>query len=104
MTTLQRPGRLSDSQIQFRGWAIAIASLGLFVAIARAGQDEKSKPADVPKPLFLFDGKSLDGWKQADYVHSGEVKVDGGAIILNTGNAMTGITCTRKDHRRPTMS
>lgn len=97
MTTLQRPGRQPGSLSPFLGWASAIASLGLCVAIARAGQDEKAKAADVPKPLVLFDGKSLDGWKKADYVHSGEVKVDDGAIILNTGNAMTGITCTRKD-------
>jgi hypothetical protein len=51
--------------------------------------------ADVPvkpdawKPLF--DGKTLQGWKPADYLGAGKVQVRDGAIVLEAGKQMTGI-------------
>ncbi|MBA3974067.1 MAG: DUF1080 domain-containing protein [Candidatus Solibacter sp.] len=39
----------------------------------------------------LFDGKTLDGWKQTDFSDHGTVRVDGGSIILGRGY-LTGIT------------
>jgi hypothetical protein len=56
-----------------------------------------SARADEPKPLVLFDGKTLGGWKKTDFSHPGEVKVEGGAIVMQAGQPMTGITTTRKD-------
>jgi hypothetical protein len=97
MTILRLSGRRSDRAPLLRVWTIALASLAPFIMNPAAGQEANGKANAEAKPLVLFDGKGLDGWKQADYVHSGEVKVDGGAIILNTGKAMTGVTCTRKD-------
>ncbi len=58
----------------------------------------KPGAADLPgKPLVLFDGKTLDGWKKTDFFQAGEVKVEDGSIILTHGPKMSGITSTRKD-------
>lgn len=76
---------------------VAVAIVGMLAALAAGAEDAKDQKPTSPKPLVLFDGKTLDGWKEADYVHSGGVKVDGGSIILNTGKSMTGLTSTRTD-------
>jgi hypothetical protein len=47
--------------------------------------------------MVLFDGTSLAGWTKTDFAHSGEVKVEDGAIVLGAGRSMTGITTTRAD-------
>ena len=39
----------------------------------------------------MFDGKTLEGWKQTDFSDHGTVRVDGGSIILGRGY-LTGIT------------
>lgn len=49
----------------------------------------------------LFDGKSLEGWKETDFFRRGKVHVKDGAIIMEKGNRMTGVTYARKDF--PTM-
>ncbi|MFO0910710.1 MAG: DUF1080 domain-containing protein [Isosphaeraceae bacterium] len=51
----------------------------------------------TPKPLVLFDGKTLDGWKRTGFLDAGVVKVDDGAIVMAPGGSMTGITSTRND-------
>ncbi len=43
----------------------------------------------------LFDGKSLDGWKETAFTARGKVTIEKGAIILGTGY-MTGITYTKE--------
>jgi len=70
---------------------------------ARAGQLPKAsqgsgKPETGWKPLF--DGKSLAGWKAANFGGEGEVNLKDGAVILEQGNDMTGITYTRGDFPR----
>ena len=45
----------------------------------------------------LFDGKSLAGWKSTNFGGEGEVAVKDGAILLENGNDMTGITFAGKD-------
>ena len=77
--------------------AVAVATLVFLIPFTRAGQNEKDRPASDLKPLVLFDGKSLDGWMMTDFAKPGEVKVEDGAILLNTGRNMTGITTTRTD-------
>lgn len=42
----------------------------------------------------LFDGKSLDGWKETQFAGGGECLVDDGLIILEAGFPLTGITST----------
>jgi hypothetical protein len=73
-----------------RGVAYALAALGLLVTSTPAADD-------APKPLVLFDGKSLDGWKTTAFARPGEIVVEDGAIVLKTGKPMTGVTCTRQD-------
>ena len=42
----------------------------------------------------LFDGKSLEGWRETPFTRHGTVRVENGTIILGKG-AMTGITRTK---------
>ncbi len=45
----------------------------------------------------LFDGKTLTNWKSSDFGKEGKVEVKDGAIVLQKGNRMTGITYTKGD-------
>lgn len=65
--------------------------------------EEPSKPAEPAsdssekqKWTSLFDGKSLDGWKKSDFPGSGDVQVEKGAIVLDSGMDMTGVTLEKK--------
>lgn len=40
----------------------------------------------------LFDGKSLNGWKETDFAARGPVEVKDGRILLGMGEYLTGIT------------
>lgn len=51
-------------------------------------------------PRALFDGKTLDGWKKADFTRAGAVRVEDGRIVLGAGEPITGITTTRTDFPR----
>ncbi len=46
--------------------------------------------------LPLFDGKTLDGWKETKFSGQGEVKVEDGKLILGMGNDLTGVNCARE--------
>ncbi len=53
----------------------------------------------MPKPdpyawKNLFDGKTLSGWKTPEFGGEGKVSVKDGAVIMEMGSAMTGITYT----------
>ena len=76
-----------------------VAALVVMIAMALA-QSVKVQSHTMSQPAtkqILFDGKTLDGWKKTDLAHAGAVKVDQGRIVLETGNAMTAITTTRRD-------
>ena len=51
------------------------------------------------KPLILFGGGGLDGWKKTEFFKASEVeiKVEDGAMILPVGKPMAGVTSTRGD-------
>ncbi len=53
--------------------------------------------AEPPTAKTLFDGKTLDGWKAADFYKAGPVSVKDGAVVLGKGFRMTGITYDNKD-------
>ena len=56
-------------------------------AVALAGQE--------PGPWRpMFDGKTLNGWKETPFTGHGAVKVENGAIILAAGAPMTGVNFT----------
>jgi len=42
----------------------------------------------------LFDGKSLEGWRETPFTGRGEVRISNGTIILGAGAPMTGVTWT----------
>jgi hypothetical protein len=85
--------------ILLRRSALATAAIGMLIPAAAAAQDAKPKVrTDRASEIFvLFDGKSLEGWKKVDFIGTGEVKVEDGAIVMEAGRSMTGITTTRKD-------
>jgi len=45
----------------------------------------------------LFDGKSLKGWKSTNFGGEADVTVEDGAIVMDRGSNMTGITYDRDD-------
>jgi hypothetical protein len=55
----------------------------------------KTAPAEGWQPLF--DGKSLDGWKQTDFAGSGEIKVENGQLVIGAGQTLSGITYKNGD-------
>ena len=66
-----------------RAPAHALAALLLALAATAARAQE---------PRSLFDGGTLAGWEVTDFGASGPVEVRDGAIVLGTGEPMTGIT------------
>lgn len=73
-------------RLQFARLAAVLAATTLFVAATRA---DESRP--------LFDGKSLDGWKQRGGVAKYRVEDDSivGTSVPNTGNSFL---CTDRDY------
>ena len=80
----------------FAGAALALA-LAAGGPVAPAQPPGKAAPADKAGWKDLFDGKSLDGWKAADYADGGKVAVKDGAIVMPKGDPMTGVTYRRGD-------
>lgn len=79
---------------------VLIAAVPRCAAQSTPGQ--KNTPAAAPKSWeTLFDGKTLTGWAQSGFEGEGEVKVlnpfkdNRGAIILEAGTTLSGITWTR---------
>jgi hypothetical protein len=78
--------------VSLRRCALAAAAIGVLIPAVAAAQDVRA-----PESLVLFDGKGLEGWKKVDFVGTGDVKVEDGAIVMEAGRSMTGITSARKD-------
>ena len=55
-----------------------------------ATEEKNAKEKDAGEPIF--DGKSLDGWKETDFAGKGKVKVQGGELVLGHGEMLTGVT------------
>jgi hypothetical protein len=80
--------------VLLRQGAVTAAAVAILASIVGAGPAASDPPA---KPIVLFDGKSLDGWKRTDFFRAGAVKVVDGMIVMAPGQAMTGITTTREN-------
>lgn len=77
--------------------ALGSTVVTILMCVAGAIAVEPPKQVDAAefgKPVSLFDGKSLDGWKITPFGGEGEVTVKDGAIILEMGSDMTGINWT----------
>ncbi len=59
-----------------------------------AAEDKPAQPAaatpEVPKEFVLFNGKSLDDWESVDVGGSGIVEMEGGVMIINQGENVSG--------------
>jgi hypothetical protein len=83
----------------------ALLALCLFVPVrffeSRAAEEPSRTPSPAAKDKLawkkLFDGKSLTGWKSSDFAAPGKVHVKDGAIVMEKGKRMTGITYTKSD-------
>lgn len=88
---------------RYRLVAIPLLAL-LLAAITITTARPEDKPATpAPTPLLdadstewqdLFDGRTLEGWKQIDYFQPGKVRVKDNAIVVGQGMPFTGITWT----------
>jgi hypothetical protein len=99
MSTIRRDN-LRDATVRPSlrgGWTVAAAALCLLGASPGADPPETVPTAVGPETLVLFDGKSLDGWQKTAFFRPGEVKVEGGALVMGAGTPMTGVTSTRPD-------
>lgn len=66
---------------------LLLASVPLLPAAEPAPQEA----ATVKTDWVLFDGKSLDAWEVVDMGGSGEVSVEGGQMIINQGEMISGV-------------
>ena len=74
------------------GWPVLawVFAVSLFFASAAVFPKALGSPAE--EWLDLFDGKSLSGWVLTNFGGEGSVKVEGGSIVMDFGNDLTGIT------------
>jgi hypothetical protein len=62
--------------------------------LPQAGEGQGVRAADPTQWKDLFDGKTLAGWKTPEFGGEGKVSVKDGAIVMEMGAAMTGVTYT----------
>ena len=77
-----RRGR--SARLRRGGVLVALAVCGLAARASCAADEEKWTP--------LFDGKTLNGWKVTPFGGQGEVTVEDGELIIETGGPMSGVT------------
>src|SRR5438309_2321652 len=78
------------------GCLVLVLGLGAFAGGDKKGPDKKPAGKE-PAWRALFDGKSLKGWKSAEFGGEGDVSIEKGAIVMDRGNDMTGVVFTGKD-------
>lgn len=66
------------------------------VDVLKSAAAKPSEPFEGEGWVPFFDGKSLAGWSQTDFAGHGQVEVDSGLIVLNTGDPLTGINWTNR--------
>jgi hypothetical protein len=64
------------------------SALALLALAARGVVNAQSKPAEWQS---MFDGKTLQGWRETPYTERGKVSVEKGAIVLSRGAPLTGV-------------
>lgn len=58
---------------------------------------DEPKTAEAPKEFVLFNGKSLDDWETVDIGGSGVVDLEGGVMIINQGESISGVVYKKAD-------
>jgi len=82
------------SKINLSKATVFTLCLGLLL-VAKTGFSQT--PNEKAEWKSLFDGKTRKGWKQSDFFKPGKSSVKDGAIILEKGTKMTGLTYDGKD-------
>lgn len=85
--------------------ALGLGSCARLQPPAAAPNAEAPAPATLPAQAgaasggwqTLFDGKTLNGWQSADFFGPGKVHVQDGALVMERGKHMTGVTYTKGD-------
>ena len=92
------PSRLASAALTFL--LLGFGSFGAEQVTCAEEPAESSQTArnaeNDRKWTVLFDGKTLAGWKEADFPGKGGVSVEKEAIVLGTGMDMTGVNLDRK--------
>jgi hypothetical protein len=78
---------------------LLIVSFNVDVSAQAPTKKDPAPPNAVEKEAWtsLFDGTTLSGWKSTEFGGEGDVLVEAGAIVMETGQDMTGITWARKE-------
>lgn len=77
----------------------SLLPLFLIAVTALIGQEPAKEP-EPAKEWVLFDGKSLNDWEVIDIGGSGEVAIEGGQLIINQGESLSGV-CYKKTAELP---
>ena len=65
--------------------------LSALLLLGAAFAAEEAKPAaEQTKEFVLFDGKSITDWESVDAGGSGQVELEGGVMIINQGENISG--------------
>ena len=85
----------------YLGFVVSLFVIFLFVSCS--GNKSQQQKQKVVKNIelekidgkYLFDGKSLEGWKITQFGTEGPVTISDGKIVLSYGDGCTGITFTK---------
>jgi hypothetical protein len=77
-------------RIEAMKYSILAALLVLGTAFATAEDKPAAATPAAPKEFVLFNGKSLDDWESVDVGGSGVVELEGGLMIINQGENVSG--------------
>ncbi len=75
-----------------RSFTVSVPLLAVVLILAAAGAANAQPKSGEWRPLF--DGKSLEGWRETPFTGRGQVRVEKGTIVLGPGAPMTGVTWT----------
>ena len=95
--------RLSYRVIPKRVLVSLVLCAALLTPGALAGQEAKRTAPVAGEWRSLFNGKSLEGWKESDFFGAGKVTVEKGLIMIGTG-ALTGINWAASSPPFPTFN
>jgi hypothetical protein len=71
--------------------------LAVLIVLSGGMSQVGAQKADSAGWKPLFDGKTLKGWKSANFGGEADVVVEEGAIVMDRGSNMTGVTYDRDD-------
>jgi hypothetical protein len=75
-------------------WVYALCAALCVLAVSAHAQEKKV--AKEPEWQMLFDGKTLKGWKPAEFPGGGAIEVAKGLLQVGMGESLSGVTYTNK--------